>query len=111
MTCQLMIGREFSLSTNAPSRLVHTHSFGVWCGNEFRKLIFTLDSLSEGVESGGTFKVFGFVLNYQTFLFPISLASYRFFLLTKVKSGFVHFWTLGRSNKEGMFVSFSISFE
>ena len=111
MTCQLMIGREFSLSTNAPSRLVHTHSFGVWCGNEFRKLIFTLDSLSEGVEGGGTFEVFRFVLNYQTFLFPISLAFYRFFLLTKVKSGFVLFWTLGRSNKEGMFVSFSISFE
>ena len=111
MTCQLVISRGFSFSTNGPSRLVHTHNFGVWCGNEFRKLIFTLDSLSEGVEGGGTFAVFGFVLNYQTFLFPISLASYRFFLLTTVKSGFMLFWTLGRSNKEGMFVSFSISFE
>ena len=48
-----MIGREFSLSTNAPSRLVHVHSFGVWCGNKFRKWIFTLDSLSEVVEGGG----------------------------------------------------------
>ena len=55
MTCQLVIGREFSLSTNAPSRLVHAHRFGVWCGNEFRKLIFTLDSLSEVVEGGGAF--------------------------------------------------------
>ena len=86
-----MIGREFFLSTNAPSRLVHTHSFGVWCGNEFRKLIFTLDSLSEGVGGDGAFEVFGFMLNYQTFLFPISLASYCFFLLTEVESGFVHF--------------------
>ena len=55
MTCQLVIGREFSLSTNAPSRLVHTHSFGVWCGNEFQKWIFTLDSSSEVVEGGGAF--------------------------------------------------------
>ena len=55
MTCQLVIDREFSLSTNAPSRLVHAHSFGVWCGNEFRKLIFTLDSLSERVEGGEDF--------------------------------------------------------
>ena len=55
MTCQLVIGLEFSPSTNAPSRLIHTHSFGVWYGNEFRKLIFTLDSLSEGVEGGGAF--------------------------------------------------------
>ena len=53
MMCQLMIGREFSLSINAPSRLVHTHSFGVWCGNDFRKRIFTFDSLSEVVEGGG----------------------------------------------------------
>ena len=53
MICQLVIGREFSFSTNAPSRLVHTHNFGVWYGNEFRKLIFTLDSLSEVVEGGG----------------------------------------------------------
>ena len=55
MTCQLVIGQEFSLSTNAPSRIVHTHNFGVWCWNEFRKLIFTLDSLSEVVEGGGAF--------------------------------------------------------
>ena len=55
MTCQLVIGREFSFSTYAISRLVHAHSFGVWCGNEFRKLIFTLDFLSEVVEGGGAF--------------------------------------------------------
>ena len=55
MTCQLVIGWEFSPSTNAPSSLVHAHSFGVWCGNEFRKLIFTFDSLSERVEGGGAF--------------------------------------------------------
>ena len=52
--CQLVIGQEFSLSTNAPSRLVHAHSLGVWCGNEFRKNGFlVLDSLSEVVEGGG----------------------------------------------------------
>ena len=55
MTCQLMIGWKFSLSTNAPSRLVHTHNFGVWGGNEFRKRIFTFDSLREVVEGGGAF--------------------------------------------------------
>ena len=55
VTCQLVIGHEFSLSTNAPLRLVHAHNFGVWYGNEFRKLIFTLDFLSEGVEGGGAF--------------------------------------------------------
>ena len=45
MMCQLVIGRKFSLSTNAPSRLVHAHSLGVWYGNEFRKKwIFALDS-------------------------------------------------------------------
>ena len=56
VTCQLVIGREFSLSTNAPSRLVHTHGLGVWCGNEFRKNGFlVLDSLSEIVEGGGAF--------------------------------------------------------
>ena len=54
VTCQLVIGREFFLSTNAPSRLVHAHSLGVWCGNEFRKNGFlVLDSLSEVVEGGG----------------------------------------------------------
>ena len=55
MTCQFVIGREFSFFTNAPSRLIHAHSFGVWYGNEFQKLIFTLDSLSEVVEGGGAF--------------------------------------------------------
>ena len=55
MTCQLVIGREFSFSTNAPLILVYAHSFGVYCGNEFQKLIFTLDSLSEVVEGGGAF--------------------------------------------------------
>ena len=55
VTCQLVIGWEFSLSTNTPSRLVYAHSFGVWYGNEFRKWIFTLDSLSEVVEGGGAF--------------------------------------------------------
>ena len=55
MTCQLVIDQEFSFSTNAPSRLVHAHSFEVWCRNEFRKLIFTLDSFSEVVEGGGAF--------------------------------------------------------
>ena len=40
MMCQLVIGREFSLSTNAPSRLVHAHNLGVWCGNEFQKIDF-----------------------------------------------------------------------
>ena len=55
MTCQLVIGREFSFFTNAPSRLVYAHSFGVYCRNEFRKLIFTLDSLSEVVKGGGAF--------------------------------------------------------
>ena len=55
MMCQLVIDREFSLSTNAPLRLVHAHSFEVWCGNEFQKRIFTLDSLSEVVEGGETF--------------------------------------------------------
>ena len=55
MMCQLVIGQEFSLSTNAPSRLVHTHNFEMWCGNEFLKLIFALDSLSEVVEGSGAF--------------------------------------------------------
>ena len=55
MMCQLVIGQEFSLSTNAPLRLIHTHSFEVWCGNEFRKWIFRLDSSSEVVEGGGAF--------------------------------------------------------
>ena len=55
MMCQFEIGREFSPSTNAPSRLVHAHNFGVWCGNEFRKRIFTLDSSSEVVEGGEAF--------------------------------------------------------
>ena len=55
MMCQVVIGREFFLSTNATSRLVHTYSFGVWCGNEFRKKIFTLDSSSEVVEGGEVF--------------------------------------------------------
>jgi len=50
-----MIGWEFFLSTNAPSRLIHAHSFELWCGNEFRKRIFTLDSSSEVVEGGGAF--------------------------------------------------------
>ena len=45
-----MIGREFSLSTNAPSRLIHAHNFEVWCENEFLKHIFTLDPSSEVVE-------------------------------------------------------------
>ena len=47
-----MIGQKFSFSTNAPSKLVYAHSFGVWCGNEFRKRIFTLDPSSEVVEGG-----------------------------------------------------------
>ena len=55
MMCQLVIDREFSLSTNPPSRLVHAYSFEVWCGNEFRTLIFTLDFSSEIVEGGGAF--------------------------------------------------------
>ena len=50
-----MIGQKFSFSTNAPLRLVHAHSFEVWCGDEFRKLVFTLDFLSEVVEDGGAF--------------------------------------------------------
>ena len=50
MMCQLMIGREFSLSTNAPSRLIHAHNFELWCENEFLKHIFTLDPSSEVVE-------------------------------------------------------------
>ena len=54
MMCQLVIGPEFSLSTNAPSRLVHAHSLRVWCGNEFQKNGFlVLDSLSEVVKGGG----------------------------------------------------------
>ena len=54
VTCPLVIGREFSLSTNAPSRLVHAHSLRVWCGNEFRKNGFLeLYSLSEVVEGSG----------------------------------------------------------
>ena len=55
MMCQLVIGREFSLSTNAPSRLFHAHSFEVCYGNEFQKQIFTLDSSSEVVEGGEAF--------------------------------------------------------
>ena len=55
MMCQLVIGQEFSLSTNAPSRLVHAYTFGVWCGNEFQKWIFILASLSEVVEGGEAF--------------------------------------------------------
>ena len=56
MTRQLVIGQEFSLSTNASSRRVHTHGFKVWCGNEFRKKwILTLDSSNEVVEGGGAF--------------------------------------------------------
>ena len=50
MMCQLMIGREFSLSTNALSRLIHAHNFELWCENEFLKHIFTLDPSSEVVE-------------------------------------------------------------
>ena len=55
MMYQFVKGQEFSLSTNTPLRLVHAHSFGVWCGNEFRKWIFTFDSSSEVVEGGGAF--------------------------------------------------------
>ena len=55
MTCQLVISREFSFSTNAPLRLIYAHSFGMYCGNEFRKLISTLNFLSEVVEGGGAF--------------------------------------------------------
>ena len=55
VTCQLVIGREFSLSINAPSRLVHAHSFGVGVGMSFEKWIFTLGSLIEVVEGGGAF--------------------------------------------------------
>ena len=55
MMCQLVIDRKFSLSTNTPSRLVHAHNFGVWCENEVRKRIFTLDSSSEVVEGGEAF--------------------------------------------------------
>ena len=44
-----------SLSTNAPSRLVHAYNFEVWCGNEFRKWILTLDSSSEVVKGGEAF--------------------------------------------------------
>ena len=40
---------------NPPSRLVHAYSFEVWCGNEFRTQIFTLDFSSEIVEGGGAF--------------------------------------------------------
>ena len=28
--CQYVIGQEFFLSTNVPSRLVHTHNFILW---------------------------------------------------------------------------------
>ena len=62
VTCQLVIGREFFLSTNAPSRLVHAHSLRVWCGKEFRKKMdfLVLDSeVVEGsgaVEGGGAFR-------------------------------------------------------
>ena len=56
MMCQLVIGREFSLFTNAPSRLVYVHNFRVWCGNESQKeWILTIDSSSAVVEGGEAF--------------------------------------------------------